>query len=48
MVFGHYLLKYNLMKMGFNWRDIDDLHPKEVRMITALYGAMSAKEQGFG
>ena len=36
------------MKMGFNWRDIDDLHPKEVRMITALYGAMSAKEQGFG
>ena len=47
-MFGHYLLKYNLMKMGFGWREIDELHPKEICMITALYGAMATKEQGFG
>ena len=36
------------MKMGFSWTEIDELDPREIRMILALGGALASKEQGFG
>jgi len=36
------------MKMGFSWSELNDLDPKEIRMIMALSGALVSKEQGFG
>ena len=48
LVFSHYLMKYNLLKIGFGWREIDELSPKEVDIIMALYGALTTKDRGFG
>tara|TARA_Y100000310_G_C19982600_1_gene490496 strand:+ start:118 stop:285 length:168 start_codon:yes stop_codon:yes gene_type:complete len=48
LVFSHYLMKYNLLKIGFGWHEIDELSTKEVEIIMSLYGALSTKEQGFG
>ena len=36
------------MKMGFRWTELDELDPREIRMIMALSGALASKEQGFG
>ena len=41
-------MKYNLLKVGFSWTEIDNLGSKEVEMIMAIYSALSTKEQGFG
>jgi hypothetical protein len=48
LVFAHYMVKYNLMKLGFSWSEIDELHPKEIDMMMELYGAIATKERGFG
>jgi hypothetical protein len=48
LVFTHYMVKYNLMKLGFSWAEIDDLQPREVAMMMELYGAIVTKERGFG
>ena len=48
IVFGHYMMKYNLLKLGFSWREIDDLSAKEVKMVMALYTALETKERGLG
>ena len=41
-------MKYNLMKLGFGWKEIDELDPREIDIILALYGAIATKERGFG
>jgi|TARA_Y100000310_G_C20686411_1_gene819296 hypothetical protein len=41
-------MKYNLLKVGFSWTEIDDLTSKEVEMIMGIYSALATKEQGFG
>jgi hypothetical protein len=48
VVFGHYLTKYRLMKLGFSWSDIDLLHPREMDIMLTLYSAIIKKEQGYG
>ena len=48
VVFGHYLLKYRLLQMGFSWTEIDNLHTKELDIMIHLYNGISAKEHGFG
>ena len=48
VVYSHYLMKYNLLKVGFSWTEIDNLGSKEVEMIMAIYSALATKEQGFG
>ncbi len=37
VVFGHYLLKYRLLQMGFSWTEIDNLHTKELDIMIHLY-----------
>jgi len=48
LVFTYYMVKYNLMKLGFSWSEIDELHPKEIDMMMELYSAIATKEKGFG
>jgi hypothetical protein len=48
LVFTHYTVKYNLLKLGFSWTEIDNLHSKEIEMMMELYGAIATKERGFG
>ena len=48
LVFTYYMVKYNLLKLGFSWSEIDELHPKEIDMMMELYAAIATKEKGFG